>query len=73
MGGIVLFNGRILEDREMKKIALATAFALTASTAFAGGLDDPIVEEPIIAETSSSAGGVLVPVLFLIFAAAVAS
>jgi hypothetical protein len=62
------------KDKDMKKFALATAFALTATTAFAGGLDDPIIEEPvIIEETSSSAGGILVPLLFLVFAAAAAS
>lgn len=58
----------------MKKIALAAAFSLAASTAFAGNLSDPIIEEPvIISETSSSAGGILVPLLFLVIAAAVAS
>ena len=58
----------------MKKIALAAAFSLAASTAFAGNLSDPIVEDPvIIEETSSSAGGILVPLLFLVIAAAVAS
>ncbi len=58
----------------MKKFALVTAFTLGASTAFAGNLSDPIIEEPvIIAETSSSAGDILVPLLFIVFAAAVAS
>ncbi|WP_298294956.1 hypothetical protein [uncultured Litoreibacter sp.] len=57
----------------MKKIALATAFSLAASTAFAGGLSDPIIEDPIEVETSSSAGGILVPLLFLVIAAAAAS
>ncbi len=57
----------------MKKIALATAFSLAASTAFAGGLSDPEIETPIEVETSSSAGGILVPLLFLVIAAAAAS
>ncbi len=58
----------------MKKFALATAFTLAASTAFAGNLSDPIIEEPVIVEeTSSSAGGILVPLLFIVFAAAVSS
>ncbi|MEM9433585.1 MAG: hypothetical protein AAGA12_06645 [Pseudomonadota bacterium] len=58
----------------MKKIALATAFTLAASTAFAGGLDEPIVEAPIVEEaTSSSNGGILIPVLFIVLAALAAS
>jgi len=58
----------------MKKFALATAFTLAASTAFAGNLSDPIIEEQVIVEeTSSSAGGILVPLLFIVFAAAVSS
>lgn len=59
----------------MKKFALAAAFTLAASTAFAGNLSDPIIEaEPVIVEeTSSSAGGILVPLLFIVFAAAVSS
>lgn len=58
----------------MKKIVLATAFTMAASSAFAGGLSDPIIEEPIIeAATSSSAGGILVPLLALVLIAAVAS
>ncbi len=66
--------GRILEDIKMKKLALATAFTLAASTAFAGGLSDPIIEEPVIVEeTSSSAGGIFIPLLFLVLAAAAAS
>ena len=58
----------------MKKFALATAFTLAASTAFAGNVSEPIIEEEVIvAETSSSAGGILVPLLFIVFAAAVSS
>ena len=58
----------------MKKIALAAAFSLAASTAFAGNLSDPIIEEDVvIADTASSSGGILVPLLFLVIAAAVAS
>ena len=59
----------------MKKIALAAAFSLAATSAFAGNLADPIIEaDPIVVEeTSSSAGGILVPLLFVIVAAAAAS
>ncbi|MCW1918854.1 hypothetical protein NX862_08810 [Rhodobacter sp. KR11] len=62
----------------MKKIALAAALSLAASTAFAGGMNQPIVETaPVVAETmqtSSSNGGLVVPLLLLlVVAAAVAS
>jgi len=57
----------------MKKLAMAAAFSLAATSAFGGGLSDPIVEDPIINETSSSAGGIFIPLLFLVLAAAAAS
>ncbi|OZA09476.1 MAG: hypothetical protein B7Y02_11780 [Rhodobacterales bacterium 17-64-5] len=60
----------------MKKFALATALTLAASTAFAGGMAQPMVEVgPVVAETkqSSSAGGLVVPLLLLLVIAAVAS
>jgi hypothetical protein len=58
----------------MKKLALATVMALTASTAFAGGLAEPIVEpEVVVKETSSSSGGVVVPLLILLVIAAAAT
>ncbi|MBU2982569.1 hypothetical protein KO498_12190 [Lentibacter algarum] len=54
----------------MNKILIATAFAasLTASTSFAGGLADPVVEQDIIvadAAASSSSGSALVALLAL--------
>jgi hypothetical protein len=58
----------------MKKLALATVMALTASTAFAGGLAEPIVEpEVVVKQTSSSSGGVVVPLLILLVIAAAAT
>jgi hypothetical protein len=58
----------------MKKLALATVMALTASTAFAGGLAEPIVEPTVVVkETSSSSGGVVVPLLILLVIAAAAT
>lgn len=58
----------------MKKLALAAALSLAASTAFAGSAGEPIIEpEVIVEETSSSAGGILVPLLFLVLIAAAAS
>ena len=59
----------------MKKIALATALSLAATTAFAGGVVEPMVEPEVVkAETTSSSGGILIPLLLLIVvAAAIAS
>jgi hypothetical protein len=59
----------------MKKLALAAALTVAASTAFAGGMAEPVMEPTIIAaETSSSAGGIVVPLLLLlVVAAAIAS
>ena len=59
----------------MKKLALAAALSVIASTAFAGNPAPAPVEPVVIVEdTSSSGGGVLVPLLAVILlAAAVAS
>lgn len=60
----------------MKKFAIAAAFAVTASTSFAGTIDEPIVEPEIIieeTETSSSSGGIVIPLLLLAVVAAAAS
>ena len=63
-------TGRILEDT-MKKLALAAALSMVATGAFAGGVAGSAVAPVVIAEdTSSSAGGILVPVLALILIAA---
>ncbi|GGH55222.1 hypothetical protein GVY41_10810 [Frigidibacter albus] len=58
----------------MKKIALAAALSVAASTAFAGGYVEPIVQpEVIVEDTSSSSAGIIVPILLLILVAAVVS
>ena len=59
----------------MKKLALAAALSVAATTAFAGGVAAPVIEPVVIVEdTSTSAGGILVPIIALILiAAAVAS
>jgi hypothetical protein len=55
----------------MKKIALAAVMAATASTAFAGGLVEPVMEpEVVVTETTSSSGGILIPLLLLLVVAA---
>lgn len=58
----------------MKKIALAAALSVAASTAFAGGMVEPVMEPEVVeAATSSSSAGILVPLLLLVIVAAVAS
>lgn len=58
----------------MKKFALAAALTVAASTAFAGGVAEPVMEPEVVeAATSSSSAGILVPLLLLVMVAAVAS
>ncbi|PWJ17492.1 hypothetical protein [Jannaschia seohaensis] len=55
----------------MKKIALAAALSLAATSAFAGNVEPAPVEPVVIVEdTSSSAGGIIVPLLALVLIAA---
>lgn len=56
----------------MKKIVLAAALSLAATSAFAGGID-PVTPEAEVVKASSSAGGVVVPLLLLLLVAAAAS
>ncbi|WP_168193220.1 hypothetical protein [Rhodophyticola sp. CCM32] len=58
----------------MKKLALAATLSVAATSAFAGGIAEPVLEPVVIVEdTSSSAGGIIVPILALILIAAAAS
>jgi hypothetical protein len=58
----------------MKKLALAAALTVAASTAFAGGMAEPVMEPEVVeANTSSSAGGIIVQQLLLVVIAAAAS
>ncbi len=58
----------------MKKIALAAALSVAASSAFAGGLVEPVMEPEVVeAQTSSSSAGVVVPLLLLLIIAAAAA
>ena len=55
----------------MKKLFLAAAMTVAASSAFAGSLADPIIEAPVVVEeATSSSAGVLVPILILVLVAA---
>lgn len=65
----------------MKKLALAAALSVAATSAFAGGhskmgkYSEPVIEPAVVvAETKSSSGGIIVPLmLLLVVAAAVAA
>lgn len=59
----------------MKKIALAAAFTGIASTAFAGGMAEPVIEMPPVeimeeAQTSSSSAGLVIPLILVALLAA---
>lgn len=59
----------------MKKLVLAAAMTAAASTAYAGSLEEPIIEAPVIVEDAgSSSSGIWLPLILLVLvAAAVAS
>ena len=59
----------------MKKIALAAALSVSASTAFAGNMEAPMMEAPIIVEEAAagSSAGIVVPLLILAVVAAAVS
>jgi len=59
----------------MKKLALAALIAVTGSAALASGyVPAPYVEpEVIVAHSSSSVGGIVVPLLLLVLVAALAA
>jgi hypothetical protein len=61
----------------MKKFALAAAFGVAASTAFAGNMSEPVMEmAPVVVmeeAASSSGGGLIVPLILLALIAAAAA
>ena len=58
----------------MKKFVLAAALSVAATSVFAGGLTEPVMEPEVVeAATSSSSGGIIVPLLLLLVIAAAAS
>ncbi len=68
------FDGMRYLEVNMKKLALAAALSLAATTAFAGGVAEPVMEPEVVeAATSSSAGGIIVPLLLLLVIAAAVS
>ena len=68
------FDGVRKLEVTMKKLALAAALTVAASSAFACGMAEPVMEPAVIeAKTTSSAGGIVVPLLLLLVVAAAAS
>ncbi len=58
----------------MKQIALAAALSVAATTAFAGGMAEPVMEPAVVEAGTSSSGGIILPLILLVaVAAAVAS
>jgi hypothetical protein len=57
----------------MKKLALAAALSVAATSAFAGGPVEPIMEPEVIVEESPSSGGIVVPLVLLAVVAAIAA
>lgn len=61
----------------MKKFALAAAFGVASSTAFAGNMSEPVMEiAPVVVmeeAASSSAGGLIIPLILLALIAAAVS
>ncbi|WP_317056476.1 hypothetical protein [Roseovarius rhodophyticola] len=58
----------------MKRFVLAAAFTAAATAGFAGNIEEPVIEAPVIVEetaASSSAAGVWVPLVLLAVVAAV--
>lgn len=56
----------------MKKLALAAALSLAATSAFAGGVEPVTPPTEVEAAASSSNGGLIVPLLLLVLVAAAA-
>ena len=58
----------------MKKLVLATVLLVAATTAFAGGMSDPVMDAPVVVSAmdgvNSSDGGLLIPLIILALLAA---
>ncbi len=51
----------------MKKLVLAAALTAAASTAYAGNLEEPIVEAPVVVEeTQGTSSGIVLPLVLLV-------
>ena len=51
----------------MKKLVLAAALTAAASTAYAGNLEEPVVEAPVVVEeTQGATQGIILPLILLV-------
>ncbi|ABN77961.1 hypothetical protein GQF56_01305 [Rhodobacter sphaeroides] len=57
----------------MKKLVLAAALSIAATSAFAGGMAEPVMEPAVVEAETASSGGILVPLMLLVVVAAVAA
>lgn len=69
------FHAVQILEVNMKKLVLAAALTAAASTAYAGNIQEPLIEAPIIVEEATgSSQGILLPlIIVLLIAAAVAA
>lgn len=56
-----------------KRILIASLVALSASSAMAGGLGEPVMEAEVVEAKAASSTGILIPLLLLILVAAALS
>ena len=55
----------------MKKLALAAALSLAATSTFAGGMAEPVVQPQVVQQqTTTSSGGIIIPLILLVVVAA---
>ncbi|EGJ22699.1 hypothetical protein RSWS8N_11455 [Cereibacter sphaeroides WS8N] len=57
----------------MKKLVLAAALSIAATSACAGGMAEPVMEPAVVEAETASSGGILVPLMLLVVVAAVAA
>ncbi len=57
----------------MKKLALAAALSIAATSVFAGGIEPEMAPAAVEEAASSTSGGLIVPLLLLVLVAAAAS
>ena len=55
-------------EKNMRKILLAAAFSITATSLHAGSMATPKMEEPVVSASSSSAGATLPLLIMLVLA-----
>jgi hypothetical protein len=61
-------------EKKMKKLVLVTVLLAAATTAFAGGMSEPVMDAPVVVSAmdgaNSSESGLLIPLIILALLAA---